>query len=118
MLSFLSSAFMEYSITTILPSHARSCPDFTKQVTSLHELAHPFGRISDTLGVIVCGVPSVCVFITAGPITKLFACTVAGNQEQRGLASYTQLTSTLKLPMATCGAARIQLRASAHGTVK
>jgi hypothetical protein len=103
----LPSIFIDPLLTVITSCHH-----------GMNELAHPFGRISDTLGVIVCGVPSVCVFITAGPITKLFACTVAGNQEQRGLASYTQLTSTLKLPMATCGAARIQLRASAHGTVK
>jgi hypothetical protein len=38
---------------------------------------------------------------------------------QRGLAVYTQLASTLKSPMATCGGAtRIQLRASARGAVK
>ena len=46
------------------------------------------------------------------------ACTVAGNQG-RGLAAYTQLASTLKSLMATCGGAtRIQLRASARGAVK
>ena len=41
------------------------------------------------------------------------ACSVAGNQEQRGLAAYAQLARTLNSPMDTCGGAtRIQLRAT------
>ena len=47
------------------------------------------------------------------------ACSVAGNQERRGLAAYTQLARALKSQMATCGGAtRVQLRASARRTVK
>ena len=47
------------------------------------------------------------------------ACSVAGNQERRGLSAYTQLARTLKSPMDTCGGAtRVQLRAVANGAVK
>ena len=47
------------------------------------------------------------------------ACSVAGNQERRGLSAYTQLTRALKSPMATCGGAtRVQLRASTLRAVK
>jgi len=47
------------------------------------------------------------------------ACSVAGNQERRGLTAYTHLARTLKSPMTTYGGAtRVQLRESAPGEVK
>ena len=47
------------------------------------------------------------------------ACSVAGNQDQKGLTAYTQLARTLNSPMDTCGEdTRVQLRASAHEAVK
>ena len=47
------------------------------------------------------------------------ACSVAGNQEQRGLAAYAQLARTLNSPMDTCGGdTQIQLRASSIREVK
>ena len=51
---------------------------------------------------------------------KMLPCVYCCRQpRQRGLTAYTQLASTLKSPMATCGGAtRIQLRASARRAVK